>query len=66
VYIDPIKPMLKAPGTKLLKLYNGQASFKFCFQIQLAPLQRGLLRLLPDLGRAGCFVEGYVSTSSDM
>jgi hypothetical protein len=42
VQVDPIKPTLKAPGTKRLKLnYNERLSIllKKCFQIQLASLQ---------------------------
>jgi len=42
VQVDPIKPMLKAPGTKRLKPKNDQPLsilLQFCFQFQLAPLQ---------------------------
>ena len=39
--VDPIKPKSKPPGTKRLKLKCGHNSFKFCFQIQLAPLHQG-------------------------
>ena len=44
VQVDPIKPTLKAPGTKRLKLkYDKllQMLLKFCFRFQLASLQRG-------------------------
>ena len=41
VQVDPMKPKLKPPGTKRLKLICGYTSFNFCFQIQLAPLSRG-------------------------
>jgi hypothetical protein len=37
----PIKPTLKALGTKRLKLNVWQTAFKFCFQFQLAPLHPG-------------------------
>jgi len=42
--VDPMKPTLKAPGTKRLKLkYDKLLSIllQFCFQFKLAPLQRG-------------------------
>jgi len=46
VQVDPIKPTLKLPRTKRLKLlYVNMLSsfgFKLCFQFQLAPLHRGL------------------------
>jgi len=41
VLVDPIKPTLKAPGSKRLKLkYDEVLTIlpQFCFQIQLAPL----------------------------
>jgi hypothetical protein len=41
VRVDPIKPTLKAPGTKLLKLEYDGTAFECWFQIQLAPLQNG-------------------------
>jgi len=44
VQVAPIKPTLKAPGTKRLKLnYDKLLSIllQFCFQFQLAPLLRG-------------------------
>jgi hypothetical protein len=48
VQVDPIKPTLKALGTKPLKLkYDKLLSIllQFCFQFQRAPLQRGELHL---------------------
>jgi hypothetical protein len=51
--VDPINPELKAPGTKRLKLkcdiLLSTSAFNFCFQIQLAPLQRGREDLKEDL-----------------
>ena len=44
VQVEPIKPTLKSPGTKLLKLQSdglNSSAFKFSFQTQLAPLHRG-------------------------
>ena len=44
VQVDPIKPMLKVPGTKRLKLkYDILPAIllQFCFQFQLAPLHPG-------------------------
>jgi hypothetical protein len=41
VQVDPIKRTLKAPGNKLLKVKHGNR-FRFCFQVQLAPLQLGI------------------------
>ena len=44
VQVDPIKPTLKPPGTKRLKLkYDKLLSMllDFCFQIQLAALHHG-------------------------
>ena len=38
--VEPIKPMLKAPGIELLQQVRGIA-VKFCFQIQVALLQQG-------------------------
>jgi len=43
VQAAPIKPTVKAPGSKRLKLRYDFTAFKFCFQIQLAPVQRGRL-----------------------
>jgi hypothetical protein len=40
VQVDPMKPKLKPPGTNRLKLKCGYTGFKFCFQIQHAPLHR--------------------------
>jgi len=51
VQVDPIKPKLTPPGTKLLKLkYDELLSIllQFCCQFQLAPLQHG--RVLARLG----------------
>jgi hypothetical protein len=42
VQVDPLKPMLKPPGTKRLKVKCGYNAFNFCFQIQLAPLEHGV------------------------
>jgi len=42
VQVDPMKPMLKAPQFKRLKHSNYGTAFKFCFQIQLAPLHIGV------------------------
>jgi hypothetical protein len=44
VQVDPIKPKLKAPGTKRLKLKcdNLLVINKCCFQIKLAPLHNGI------------------------
>jgi hypothetical protein len=44
VQIDPIKPTLKAPSTKRLKLKCNEPLSKFAFKIQLAPLQPGARR----------------------
>jgi len=41
VQVDPMKPKLKPPGTKRLKLEYDGTAFKLWFRIQLAPLQRG-------------------------
>ena len=42
VQADPMKPKLKAPGPKRLKLYHEKLSaFKRCFQFQVAPAQLG-------------------------
>jgi len=44
VQVDPIKYVLKAPGTQLLKLKHDKLlsiSLQFCFQSQLAPLHQG-------------------------
>jgi hypothetical protein len=44
VQVDPIKPTLKAPETKRLKLKHDELLsilLQFCFQIHLAPLYRG-------------------------
>jgi hypothetical protein len=41
VQVDPIKLTLKAPGTNLSKLEFDKLLSKFCFRIQLAPLQQG-------------------------
>ena len=38
--VDPIKPTLKPPGSKRLKLEHENTAFKFCFQFQLAPLHQ--------------------------
>jgi hypothetical protein len=41
---DPIKPTLKAPGTKRMKLQYGKllpVLLSICFQFQLAPLHLG-------------------------
>ena len=38
--VDPIKPMLKAPGTNLLTLNNDNL-FQLVFQFQVAKLQQG-------------------------
>ena len=40
VRVDPIKPTLKVPGSKRLKLEQ-ETNFKCCFQFQLAPLLHG-------------------------
>ena len=48
VQVDPIKPKLKPPGNKRLELkYIHLLSIllQFCFQIQLAPLHRGVAEL---------------------
>ena len=39
--VDPIKPSLKAPGSKRFETKIGSIAFKFCIQCQLAPLQPG-------------------------
>jgi len=39
VQVDPIKPTLKAPGTKRLKLKYDKLLSNFAFKFQLAPLQ---------------------------
>jgi hypothetical protein len=41
VQVDPMKPKLKLPGTKRLKLKCDGTAFKICFRFQLAPLQHG-------------------------
>jgi hypothetical protein len=38
VQVAPIRPTLKAPGTKRLKLQYDDTAFNFSFRIQLAPL----------------------------
>jgi len=43
VQVDPFTPTLTAPGTKRLKVKLDKAGFKFCFHLQLAPLQQGVL-----------------------
>jgi len=56
VQVDPMKPMLKAPGTKRLNLqYDKLLSIlpEFWFQFQLAPLQQGVHRQGHLRGRAG-------------
>jgi hypothetical protein len=42
VQVDPIKPTLKPPVTKRLKTKMRDTAFKFCCQIQPAPLQLGI------------------------
>jgi len=54
VQVDPMKPDLKPPRIKRLKLKFGYISFNFCFQIQLASLQRG-----PDVWDLGRSVQIY-------
>ena len=39
VQVDPMRPTLKPPGTKRLKLKYDEILLQFCFQFQLAPLQ---------------------------
>jgi hypothetical protein len=41
VQVDPMKPMLKAPKSKRLKLRHGRTGIRFRFQCHLAPLQQG-------------------------
>jgi hypothetical protein len=41
VQVDPIKPTLKGPGIKRLKVKCDKSAFQFCFQSQLAPLHQG-------------------------
>jgi len=44
VQVDPMKPKLKPPGTKRLKVKHDKSLsilLQFCFQFQLAPLQHG-------------------------
>ena len=40
VQVDPIKPTLKAPGTKRLKVKYDETAIKYCFEFQLALLHR--------------------------
>ena len=40
VQVYPIKHTLIVPGTKRLKLKHDGTAFNFCYQFQLAPLQR--------------------------
>jgi hypothetical protein len=45
VKVEPIKPILKAPGIKRLKQKYGELLsilLQFCFQIQIAPLHHGI------------------------
>jgi len=59
VQVGPLKPTLKAPGTKLLKLKLDKLLSiltQFCFQIQLALLHRGSHRIA-GRGGARCGLE---------
>jgi len=51
--VDPIKPALKAPGTRRVETKIRLPAFKLWFQIQLAPLHHGRLIALKtlDLGK---------------
>jgi len=57
VQVDPIKPTLKAAGTKRLKLKYDGTAFKFCFQFQFAPLH---------IGRPPPFAESASASQEDM
>jgi len=46
--VYPIKPTLKAPGPKRLKQGSHKTAFNFCFQVQLAPLDVGEMRVYSD------------------
>jgi len=50
VQVDPIKSMLKAPGTKRLKLKHDEVLPNFCFQIQLVTLHRGCRGRVAGMG----------------
>ena len=41
VQVEPMKPTLKAPGTKRVETKIRRYALKFCFQLQLAPLHQG-------------------------
>jgi uncharacterized protein (DUF983 family) len=43
VQVEPMKPVLKAPVSKHLKLKCDETTFNFCFQILLAPLHMGII-----------------------
>jgi len=58
VQVELMKSMLKAPGTKRLKLKYDKTAFKICFQFQLAPLHRGHLE--PPRARAGGAGKGVI------
>jgi hypothetical protein len=52
VQVGPIKPRLKAPGHKRLKLRYDKTGFEFCFQVELAALHDGEMRVYSDARRA--------------
>jgi hypothetical protein len=43
VQVDPIKPMLKAPGTKRLKLKHDKTLSSFAFNFNLRRYSKGLV-----------------------
>jgi hypothetical protein len=57
VQVDPIKPKLKAPGTKRLKVEPDKTAFTFRFQIQLAQLHHGNADVVGRLIAAGADVD---------
>jgi len=64
VQVDPVKPTLKAHGTKFLKLNFARIGFKLCFQIQLAPLHHArATKLLSKHSAAGAYTRPLFSST---
>ena len=53
VQVDPIKPTLKPPGTKSLRLKMLYTALNFCFQFQLAPLHLGFTHAIGNSKASG-------------
>jgi hypothetical protein len=56
VQVDPIKPTLKAPGIKLVKLKHGEPLSNFAFKFKLSlynsdDFRDAVERTVPELGR---------------